>query len=581
MSRNGVDAVSKFLALKVHKWRGSYQRVFSFGEHLFQTLDPATFAVTNAWPYKDILGLEACADNDDQFLITLPSSGGMFSSSEVQLRFSTPHRLPLISELHRLRCLATDNLGRGRPHQQNANKYTRTGDRRASVVIVGPIGLIVTRRPAPGEKNGLLLSKYPYKDIRQIRLCKDDDQGIIFVIYGRGRLFFVENRDKLMGEIKAAAIILGLKLSVNGDPVTINQCRASRARLGQDDGLPALAEFFVEKHTPKHDRPVTRRLIINEETIVERDKRTYGVVSLRPLSQVFALVQSWNHAQRLAIEYVDGTTVWYDCSDRGKKRRGRRGRTSFVLGVTDNKLFAYFRFFFLFFSLLHHLFLLGTLLATLLDCCHSCGNKRVCVNAAVGGGGAGLRFIPRDAMSEEALEASFLKRIVAAYKGGDDEQARARASSSTIATNKEEEEALSPAAKKANAEAAKKAELELQKNLNLPYQTGVESVARELNANVSFEGLSSTATKASSLFPAMVAIIVNLDKIIDSNVNVQSSVTVTFLQALKRMLSTNVGYRGWTKLPVGKEADKIEFANKLVKILTKTLRASDSGIVYW
>ena len=65
------------------------------------------------------------------------------------------------------------------------------------------------------------------------------------------------------------------------------------------------------------DRPVTRRLVINEETIVERDVRTYGVVSLRPLSQVFALVQSWNHAQRLAIEYVDGTTVWYDCSDRG------------------------------------------------------------------------------------------------------------------------------------------------------------------------------------------------------------------------------------------------------------------------
>ena len=52
MKRNKVDAVSKFLALKVHKWRGQYQRVFSFGENLFQTLDPATFAVTNAWDYK-------------------------------------------------------------------------------------------------------------------------------------------------------------------------------------------------------------------------------------------------------------------------------------------------------------------------------------------------------------------------------------------------------------------------------------------------------------------------------------------------------------------------------------------------
>ena len=79
---------------------------------------------------------------------------------------------------------------------------------------------------------------------------------------------------------------------------------------GVDDGLPTLAEFFVEKHTPKHDRPVTRRLVINEETILERDVRTYGVVTLRPLTQVFALVQSWEQPQRLAIEYVDGTTVW-------------------------------------------------------------------------------------------------------------------------------------------------------------------------------------------------------------------------------------------------------------------------------
>ena len=35
----------------------------------------------------------------------------------------------------------------------------------------------------------------------------------------------------------------------------------------------------------------------------------------------------------------------------------------------------------------------------------------------VGGGGAGLRFIPRDATSEEALEASFLKRLSSAFRG--------------------------------------------------------------------------------------------------------------------------------------------------------------------
>ena len=130
---SGVSAVSKFLALKLHNWRGQYQRVFSFGENLFQTLDPATFSVTNAWKYDDIIALEADPEHDDQFTITLPSSGGMFSGKEMTLRFSTPHRLPLISELHRLRCIATNNMGRGPPHEQKANKFTRTGDKRACV----------------------------------------------------------------------------------------------------------------------------------------------------------------------------------------------------------------------------------------------------------------------------------------------------------------------------------------------------------------------------------------------------------------------------------------------------------------
>ena len=82
---SGVSAVSKFLALKMHNWRGQYQRVFSFGENLFQTLDPATFAVTNAWKYEDIIALAADPEHDDQFTITLPSSGGMFSSKEMTI----------------------------------------------------------------------------------------------------------------------------------------------------------------------------------------------------------------------------------------------------------------------------------------------------------------------------------------------------------------------------------------------------------------------------------------------------------------------------------------------------------------
>ena len=214
----------------------------------------------------------------------------------------------------------------------------------------------------------------------------------------------------------------------------------------------------------------------------------------------------------------------------------------------------------------------GTLLATLLDCCHSAGNGRVCVNAAVGGGGAGLRFIPRDAISEEALETSFLKRIAAAFKGEQaiaSRQERSGSQAGDVAAGDSE---------KTTAAAAPTGPVN---DPSLPYQTGVEAVARELNANVSFQGLAAKTTKSNNLFPAMIAIITNLDKISNSKTPVPAGVTVTFLQALKRMVGTNVGYRGWAKLPVGKDTDKMAFATKLVQCLTNCLRASDSGVVYW
>jgi hypothetical protein len=192
MSARSEHAVSKFLALKLHKWRGQYQRVFSLEESNFHTLDPVTFAVTNSWSYKDIIDLRPDTQNKDEFSITFPSSGGMFGGKDTTLRFSTPHRTPLLSALHRMRCSVTNNLGRGAHHSQQANKLTRTGERRLCQISVGPSAIIISRPNSPNnlDQPTRALSHYHFKDIRQIRRCKDDDRGVIFVIHGRGRLFF-------------------------------------------------------------------------------------------------------------------------------------------------------------------------------------------------------------------------------------------------------------------------------------------------------------------------------------------------------------------------------------------------------
>ena len=75
--------------------------------------------------------------------------------------------------------------------------------------------------------------------------------------------------------------------------------------------------------------------------------------------------------------------------------------------------------------------------------------------------------------------------------------------------------------------AAKAAEF----NNNQVYQPMVESVARELNANVSFQGLSAKTTKATNLYPALIAVITNLDKICNSKISVPSSVTGKYFKS--------------------------------------------------
>ena len=75
--------------------------------------------------------------------------------------------------------------------------------------------------------------------------------------------------------------------------------------------------------------------------------------------------------------------------------------------------------------------------------------------------------------------------------------------------------------------AAKAAEF----NKNQVYQPMVESVARELNANVSFQGLSAKTTKATNLYPALIAVITNLDKICNSKISVPSSVTGKYFKS--------------------------------------------------
>ena len=246
-----------------------------------------------------------------------------------------------------------------------ATKITRTDQKKLCTLTLAPQGIIVHS----DDVSGRMLSEYAYKDIAFLQKV-DDDSAFILQIYGRGRVFKVDKRDKIVGDIVSGASELGLNLKIKDDEkVSLLSARAKRARYGTTN-LPTLAEFKGAKITPKYGMPVSRRFVINEEFFCEIDAQTYGVVSARQLIEIFAIVQSWDDPQKVGIEYKDGQTRWYLCGER------------------------------------------NAFIASLIDACRASEIENVCINAGMSGSTSGShRVIPRHATSDETLESQFLTRI--------------------------------------------------------------------------------------------------------------------------------------------------------------------------
>lgn len=81
-STNPMDqAVVRFLVKKLHKWRGTYQRIFVLTKTHVVNVDPNNWNVTNSWAYTpDIVAFSPSVSNDTEFTLTVkvrPAAGSL------------------------------------------------------------------------------------------------------------------------------------------------------------------------------------------------------------------------------------------------------------------------------------------------------------------------------------------------------------------------------------------------------------------------------------------------------------------------------------------------------------------------
>lgn len=85
----------------------------------------------------------------------------------------------------------------------------------------------------------------------------------------------------------------------------------------EDEFVTSVVEFTVEKiQNNRHSEAVRRLLCLSQECLIERDIQTYNAVTLRPLTDVTALIRIDTNTQLFTIEYADGNSRTYLTTNR-------------------------------------------------------------------------------------------------------------------------------------------------------------------------------------------------------------------------------------------------------------------------
>ncbi|XP_039609400.1 dnaJ homolog subfamily C member 13 isoform X3 [Polypterus senegalus] len=351
-----------------HSWRGKYKRVFSVGTHGITTYNPTTLEVTNQWPYGDICGIGPVGKGQGtEFYLTFRKGTGKKSET---LKFSTEHRTELLTEALRFRTDFSEGKITGRRY--NCYKHHWSDTRKSVVLEVTPGGI-----DQIDSSTNRILCSYDYRNIEGFAEVSDY-QGGFCILYGgfsRLHLFASEQRDDIIkSAIEHAGNYIGITLRVRKDNIGFEQFVNFRlGKYSTDDSVTSLAEFVVQKISPRHSEPVKRTLALTETCLVERDPATYNIVTLKPFGEVFALVCDQENPQLFTVEFIRGQIRKYSSTER------------------------------------------DSLLASLLDGVRASGNRDVCVKMAPTNKGQrwGLLSMPVD----EEVESLHLKFLAAPPNG--------------------------------------------------------------------------------------------------------------------------------------------------------------------
>ncbi|XP_011314514.1 dnaJ homolog subfamily C member 13 isoform X3 [Fopius arisanus] len=302
--------VACFLVTK-HSWKGKYKRIFSIGSMGITTYNPSNLEVTNKWEYADFISVQPTNRNQIglyEFSITMRKERKVDT-----MKFSSEHRSHLLTEALRFR-----NQFAEKPREilrYPAYKHHWSDTRLPVVLEITPYSL-----DQLDPATNVILASYYYKDMEGIGTMRDYTDGFVIVCGGFGRLhlFASQHIDEIKRKIvESAQMNLGVMIKVLKETVPLDEFLVQRfGRFSGDEHITSVSEFTVHKISSRHSDPQRRTLCLSDTCLLERDPQTYNICTLRPLSDIFALVRDNANPQLFTIQYLNGQMRSYMATDR-------------------------------------------------------------------------------------------------------------------------------------------------------------------------------------------------------------------------------------------------------------------------
>lgn len=366
-----------------HSWKGKYKRIFSIGTQGITTYNPTNLEVTNRWPFADILELKAVPNQTDFFTLFFVKE----NSKKDGMKFSSEHRSKLMIDVLRQKHLATggatDSL-----LKVDGHKHHWSEARLPVTLQVTTHSLDTLTAAAPGCQ-ARVQSSYPFNMIETLCSVSDVQNGFVLVMkpFGRMHMLISPRREAVLQKIiENSALYCAISLELSAQSLSFSDFVENKfGAYGEDRHITSLCEFPVLKFSsrtstlatsPDSVGPLessTRRLLCLSETcLLERDPSTYNIVTVKPLSDIFAVIRAETDSQLFSLELNNSRVLNYSVPQR------------------------------------------DALLATLLDAVRSAGNRDVHVKMRPSQ--PGLRWGPLSEPVEEEVESLHLKFLYTAPK---------------------------------------------------------------------------------------------------------------------------------------------------------------------